>query len=158
VSNIEYFAIEENASNSNILKISIEGGLAWYEIKSVHPSYTSIFVDMQLKARIWCWIQRRRSSIVSNNASARSSWPSLKMLYRDLPDHFKLRYRDPIDAFHPYIIERIIQSDLFGEALLVGPEGIQPEWMQCKATRDLAKKYPVRPQIELTSGCLAIRP
>src|SRR5579859_6572822 len=69
-------------------------------------------------------------------------WPSLKQLMRDVPTYFQEEYADPIDAFHPYLIERVIQADLAGETLAVGPEGIMPEWMGCRAVLDLEEKYP----------------
>ena len=142
-SNIEKFAIEEDTEiNPPSVKIYFEGTLAWYEIVSAHPSYAAIFANMQLKAQIWLWIQLRRSAIVVKSIT-RTTWPSLKQLHRDFPSHLQSRGGDLIDAFHSYFIERIIQSHLSGEALSVGPEGVNPQWMECQAVIDLQNKYPV---------------
>ena len=97
---------------------------------------------MQLKAQIWLWIQLRRSVILVKSRT-RTTWPSLKQLYRDFPSHLESRGFDLLDTFHPYIIERIIQSHFSGETLSVGPEGISPQWMECHAVIDLQNKYPV---------------
>lgn len=97
---------------------------------------------MQLKARIWLWIQHRRSAIL-NKSRTRTTWPSLKQLQRDLPIHFQSHGVDLIGSFHPYFIERIIQSHLSGETLSVGPDGVDPQWMECQAVIDLENKYPV---------------
>lgn len=97
---------------------------------------------MQLKAQLWLWIQLRRSVILIKSKT-RTSWPSLKQLYRDLPGHLESRGVDLIDTFHPYVIERIIQSHFSGETLAVGPEGMNPQWMECLAVIDLKNKYPV---------------
>jgi hypothetical protein len=111
---------------------------------------------MQLKARIWLWIQHKRSDVLGNSPN-RKKLPTLSQLYRSLPDHFKSRHNDPIDAFHPYLIERIIQSQLSGETLAVGPEGIEPQWSECQAVVELERKYPVCLDVNgLTLGCLAI--
>jgi hypothetical protein len=42
------------------------------------------------------------------------------------------------------LIEQIIQSHLSGAMLSVGPEGIDPRWMECQVVIDLENKYPVR--------------
>ena len=97
---------------------------------------------MQLKAQIWLWIQLRRS-VIAVKSTTRTTWPSLKQLYRDFPSHLESRGVDLIDTFHPYFIERIIQSHFRGETLSVGPEGIDPQWMECQAVIDLQNKYPV---------------
>lgn len=111
---------------------------------------------MQLKSQIWLWIQHKRSAILVRSKS-RTTWPSLKQLQRDLPIHLQSRGIDPIDSFHPYFIERIIQNHLSGETLAVGPEGIDPQWMQCQAVIDLENKYSVRfPKDDLIVGCMAI--
>lgn len=111
---------------------------------------------MQLKTRIWLWIQHKRSAALVNSQN-RKTWPTLNQLYRSLPDYFKSRHNNPIDTFHPYLIERIIQSQLSGETLAVGPEGIEPQWSECQAVVKLERKYPVRlDMISLTLGCLAI--
>ena len=150
MSNIEKFAIEEDTDvKPASVKIYFEGTLAWYKIISPHPSYTSKFADMKLKAQIWLWIQHKRShsllrpSIYTRNPSGSLKWPTLAQLRRDLPPHFTSRTFDPIHTFHPYFIERIIQSHLSDETLAVGPEGIQPRWMECQFAKDLENTYPV---------------
>ena len=78
-------------------------------------------------------------------------------MQRDLPPALTSRIIDPIDALHPFIIERIIQSHFCGDALAVGPKGVHPQWMACQFTTDLKNKYPVRFLMnELTIGCLEI--
>lgn len=151
MSNIEKFAIEEDRDvDPASVKIYFEGTVAWYQIISPHPSYMSKLEYMKLKAEIWLWIQHRRSNILqrplsvyARNPRAYQRWPTLGQIRRDLPLHFTSRTFDPIDAFHPYIIERIIQSHLSGETLAVGPEGIQPQWMECSLAKDLENAYPV---------------
>jgi hypothetical protein len=95
---------------------------------------------MQLKARIWLWMQLKRT--VGLNTT-RKTGPTLKQLQRELPSYFKLRIPNPIDAFHPYFVERIIQSHFSGEAFAVGPEGVNPDWMGCQLVTDLQNKYRV---------------
>jgi len=151
MSNIEKFAIEEDIDvDPPSVKVYFEGTLAWYQIVSTHPSYISKFADMKLKAEIWLWIQRKRSnslhrppSLYVRNPRSNKRWPSLSQVRHDLPPHFTSRTFDPIDAFHPYFIERIIQSHLSEETLAVGPEGIDPKWMECSLARDLENAYPV---------------
>jgi len=97
---------------------------------------------MQLKAQTWLWIQYKRSAALLKGAH-RKHWPSLKVLQRDLPVHLRSRIPDPIEAFHPYFIERILQSEASGETLTVGPEGFLPLWMETQFVIDLESKYPV---------------
>jgi len=144
VKDIDKFAIEENEQTKpSSVTIYFEGGLAWYEIVSPRPAYSSIFADMQLKAQIWLWIQHKRSSALT--MPNRKHWPSLKLLQRNLPIHLKSRIPDPIIAFRSYFIERIWQSHLSGEALAVGPEGVLPQWMETQLVTDLELLYPVFP-------------
>jgi hypothetical protein len=151
VSNIEKFAIEEDTEvDPASVKIYFEGTLAWYQIISSHPSYTSKFADMKLKAEIWLWIQHRRSnslhrppSLYARNPRATQRWPTLGQVRRDLPLHLNPHIFNPIDAFHPYFIERIIQSHMSEETLAVGPEGVQPQWMECQLAKDFENTYPV---------------
>jgi hypothetical protein len=151
VSNIEKFAIEEDTDVVPAsVKIYFEGTLAWYQIISPHLSYLSKFADMKLKAEIWLWIQHKRSnsilrpqSLYARTPRANQRWPTLGQVRRDLPPHFTSRAFDPMDTFHPYFIERIIQSHLSEETLAVGPEGIQPQWMECQLAKDLENTYPV---------------
>jgi hypothetical protein len=142
-SNVAKFAIEEaSTSNPPGVKIYFEGGLAWYEIISVHPSYASIFADMRLKARLWLWVQHRRSAILTKS-STRKRWPTLKQISHDVPWHLKTRIHDPIDTFHAYLIEQILQSHLEQEKLAVGPPDVDPKWSKCQLFLDLEEKYPV---------------
>ena len=143
--NIEKFAIEENDEvHPPSVKIYFEGRMAWYEITSPHKSYASIFAEMQLKAQIWLSIQFHRSeNVIRYQTKMRATWPTLKQLQRALPAHLQSYGDDAIDTFHPYLIERIIQSHLSGENLTVGPEGIMPRWMECQAVVELKNKYPV---------------
>jgi hypothetical protein len=99
---------------------------------------------MQLKARIWLNIQLHRSdNLIRHQTKTRVPWPTLKQLQRALPAHLQSHGVDSIDTFHPYFIERIIQSHLAEESLTVGPEGIMPQWMECNAVVELKNKYPV---------------
>jgi hypothetical protein len=157
--NVVKFSIEEDITNPAGVKIFFEGGLAWYEIISAHPSYAVIFRNMQLKARLWLWIQLRRSNALVKRGFKHTS-PSLKQLQERLPPHFTSVFPDPIDAFHPYLIERIIQSELSEETektLAVGPEGVNPEWFACEAVQDLRVKYFVSTLLSLlTKGYLGV--
>jgi hypothetical protein len=111
---------------------------------------------MQLKAQLWMWIQHKRSAILVKSKK-KTKWPSLKQCQRELPPHLKSRVFDPLDAFHPYLIERIVQSHLLGDTLSVGPEGIDPRWMECQLAIDFKDKYPVHMLfVYLTIGYLAI--
>jgi hypothetical protein len=145
ISNIAKFAIEEDDTVSPpSVKIYFEGGLAWYLIESVRPTYQGAYDEMSLKARIWLWIQRKRSKILINNKPKSKNWPTWKILQSEIPHHLKSgRYKDPLDAYHPYFIERIIQGYISGETLSVGPEGVDPMWMECRLAIDLQDKYPV---------------
>jgi hypothetical protein len=111
---------------------------------------------MQLKAQIWIWIQYQRSEHLGD--AANTTYPTLAMIRNDLPPHLKLRIGDPIDAFHSYFIERIIQSDKLEETLsCVGRPAVDPQWMKCQLVTDLKKKYRVKPLIDLlTIGYLEI--
>jgi hypothetical protein len=144
ISDVVNFSIEEDRSQSpSSVKIWLEGTLAWYRIVSPSPEYEAIFADMQLKAQIWIWIQYQRSEQLRSTRS--TTYPTLEMIRRDLPAHFKLRTGDPIDVFHPYFIERVIQSDKLEETLAcVGQPNVNPQWMNCQFVKDLQKKYRVR--------------
>lgn len=157
--NVCRFSLEEDATiaRQTTVKIYYEGELAWYEIISPHPSYAPIYANMLLKAEIWLWIQYRRATILTNNKS-KLTGPSLKQVLRELPFRFKSRIADPIDAFHHYFIECIIQSNYFEKTMIAGPEGLDPRWMESQFASDLQYKYPVRRFLvkSLTIGCLAI--
>lgn len=145
ISNVAKFAIEEDDKVSPpSVKIYFEGGLAWYLIESVHPTYQRTYDEMSLKARIWLWIQHRRSTILLNNKPASKNWPTWNILQSNLPAHLKSnQFKDPLHAFHPYLIERIIQGHFSGETLSVGPEGLYPGWLDCRFAIDLENRYPV---------------
>ena len=133
------------------VKIFFEGEMAWYRIVSVHPRYTSIFRTMELKARLWLWIQLQRSEALTASATRRT--PSLKSLMRKLPSYFSLEVNDPFHTFHSYLIERIIQSHFMGEQLAVGPANIMPKWMDTMLLDDFRAKYAVPP----AHNCVNIR-
>ena len=97
---------------------------------------------MELKAQLWMWIQHKRSAILVKS-KRRTKCPSLKQCQRELPSHLKSRIIDPLDTFHLYLIERIIQGHFSGDTLSVGPEGVDPRWMECQLTTDFKDKYPV---------------
>ena len=142
VQDVDKFAIEENDQTSPpTVTIYFEGAFAWYIIDSVDPSYASIFTEMQLKAQVWLWIQHKRSGALA--VTHRKHWPSLRLLQRDMPIHLRSRVKDPMDTFHTYIIERLLQSNISGEALSVGPEGVQPQWMETQLAEDLQSAHPV---------------
>jgi len=90
-------------------------------------------------------------------SSKRPTWPSLKQLQRLIPPYLNSG-DDPLEKYHPYLIERIIQSHVSGESLAVGPEGVDPKWFECQLAIDLETNYPVRASFELnlTSGNLAL--
>lgn len=145
ISNINKFAIEEDDTVSPpSVKIYFEGGLAWYLIESVRPTYQDVYDEMNLKARIWLWIQHKRSTMILNNKSNSKNWPTLKILNNNFPHHLRTNWcKDPLDVYHPYFIERIIQAYVSGETLSVGPDGLDPKWMDCRLAVDFQDKYPV---------------
>ena len=142
--------------NPPSVKIYFEGTIAWYEIIAPAAQYQPIFEDMQRKAAIWLWIQHRRSPRCMKS-SKRPTWPSFKQLQKFVPPYLNSG-DDPLEKYHPYLIERIIQSHLSGETLSVGPEGVDPKWFECQLAIDLETKYPVRPSFgfNLTLGNLAL--
>jgi hypothetical protein len=140
--NVDTYSIEEDpATNPPGVRIYFEGAVAWYEIRSAHASYAPIYEDMKLKSSIWLWIQEQRSIHCRNS----STQPSLALLRRELPERFTTRVPDPLDAFHAYFIERLIQMHNTGEMLTVGPAGIYPQWMDCLLHPNLRNAYPVHP-------------
>jgi hypothetical protein len=145
ISNVTKFAIEEDRTVSPpSVKIYFEGGLAWYLIESVDPTYQRTYDEMSLKARIWLWIQHKRSATLLNNKVAGKNSPSWKYLYSTLPTHLKNNHhKDPLHEFHPYLIEQMIQGDFSGETLSVGPKGLVPRWLDCRLAIDLQNRYPV---------------
>jgi hypothetical protein len=145
VSNLAKFAIMEDETVSPpSVKIYFEGALAWYLIETPEPQYRKVFDEMSLKARIWLWIQHKRSKILVNNKLGSRTLPSWKILESDLPHHFRSnRCKNPLDAYHPYFIERVIQGSFSGETLAVGPDGLDPKWLDCRFAVDLENRYPV---------------
>jgi len=145
ISDIAKFAIEEDDTVSPpSVRIYFEGGLAWYLIGSVRPTYQAVYDEMALKARIWLWIQLKRSKILIKDNQRTKNWPSWRILHNEFPRHLKSdRYKEPLDEFHPYFIERVIQAHISGEPLSVGPDGLDPMWMDCLLAGDLQEKYPV---------------
>jgi len=137
------FSIEEDDTVSPpVVKIFFEGEMAWYRIASVHPQYRTIFRTMELKARLWLWIQLQRSEVLCASATRRT--PSLKGLMIKLPEYFTMEVKDPFDTYHPYLIERILQSHFMKEQLAVGPANIMPKWMDTILVDNFRTKYPVR--------------
>jgi hypothetical protein len=155
VDGIELFSIEKDGQvDPPSVKIWFKGALAWYEIVTATAEYDPIFQDMKRKASLWEWVQDKRVENRKNPAK-RPAWPTLNMLTRDMPAHLDFG-DDPMNKYHAFLIERIIQSHHIGD-LEPHCSGVDLKWMECQLARDLEAKYPVRQLLVLlTLGDLAL--